>query len=83
MFEKIKGVLAFELSMEEHTTLRIRTPPPDEVMDERHRRRKQPCCTRLLSRIEEIVRVMTMLFVISVMVTVLFIGWARIYTGLR
>ena len=83
MFEKIKGGVAFELSMEEHTILRIRTPPPDEVMEDRHRRRKQPCCTRLFSRIEEIVRVASMLFVISVMVTVLFIGWARIYTDLR
>ena len=67
--------------MEEHTALRIRTPPPDEVMEERHKRRKQTCFTRLLSRIDSIVTIMSIVFFVSITVTVLFVGWARVYAN--
>jgi hypothetical protein len=65
--------------MEEVIELRIRTPPPDEVMEQRHKRRKQSCYTGLFSRIESFVRVASILFAVSVLVTVLVVGWARIY----
>jgi hypothetical protein len=77
---KIKGAGAQHLIiMEEVTELRIRTPPPDEVMEDRHRRRKQPCATRLFSRIESCIRVGSLVFAGSVLMTVLVVGWARIY----
>jgi len=76
---KIKGSLQPFIIMEEVTELRIRTPPPDEVMDDRHRRRKQPCATRLFSRIESFIRVGSLVFVGAVLMTVLVVGWTRIY----
>jgi hypothetical protein len=66
--------------MNEDTVLRIRTPPPDKVMEERHRRRKQRCTTGLFSTLEMPVQAITTTIFVTVVVTTLFVVWARFYT---
>ena len=66
--------------MDEDTVLRIRTPPPDKVMEERHRRRKQRCTTMLFSNIEMLMQAITTTIFVTIMVITLFVVWARFYT---
>jgi hypothetical protein len=65
--------------MDGDIVLRIRTPPPDSVMEERHRRRKQRCGTMLFSTIETIVQRITAVIFIIIVITTLFVVWARFY----
>lgn len=66
--------------MDGDVVLRIRTPPPDSVMEERHRRRKQRCGTMLFSRIEGVIQGITAVVFVTIVVTTLFVVWARVYT---
>lgn len=61
----------------EEVVLRIRTPPSDEVMEERYRRRKQVCFTYLcLERYLDIL----IAFFASFILTALWINIARLYS---
>jgi len=65
---------------DEVVTLRIRTPPPDEVMDERHMRRKQPCLTRCFSSMDKAFAVFCIVVSVSITVFSLVILWTSLYT---
>lgn len=65
---------------EEVVSLRIRTPPPDEVMEERHMRRKQSCLTRCFSGIDKAVRIFCIVVAVSISIFSTLILWTALYT---
>ena len=69
--------------MEEHTVLRIRTPPPDEVMEERHARRKQSHSMRCFTRFEQAVSILSLVSFISILVYSLVLLWTGVYSESR
>lgn len=69
--------------MEEHTVLRIRTPPPDEVMEERHARRKQSHSMGCFTRFEQAVTILCLVSSISIVVYSIVLLWTGIYSESR
>jgi hypothetical protein len=65
---------------EDYTVLRIRTPPPDEVMEERNRRRKQSCFTGCFWTIDRGVKIFCIVAAVSISVFSTIIVWTSLYT---